>query len=119
MPIARPTYDPTGNWSNYQTKANGATDLAQSRTHNPVNEITDITTSVGTVWPDPVQDAAGNMTSMPQPADLANSFTCTYDAWNRLVKLEDGATTVAEYEYDGLNRRTLKVTSPSGPPITR
>ena len=41
-----------------------------------------------------------------------------YDAWNRLVKVSrtaDGdTTTVAEYEYDGKNRRTKKTVSNSG-----
>src|SRR5690606_38588554 len=41
---------------------------------------------------------------------LDESFTATYDAWNRLVKLEDTSGTVAEYEYDGLNRRIAKTT---------
>src|SRR5690606_21594962 len=42
---------------------------------------------------------------------LESGLTATYDAWNRLVKLENGSGTVAEYEYDGLNRRTTKTTA--------
>ena len=49
------------------------------------------------------------MKTIPKPNDLANGFTATYDAWNRLVKIVDGATTVAEYKYDGLNQRIQKV----------
>ncbi len=45
------------------------------------------------------------MTSIPRPADPTLSFVATYDAWNRLVKLTDGTNTVAEYVYDGANRR--------------
>ncbi len=45
---------------------------------------------------------------MPQPANLTSSFDATWDAWNRLVKLQDGSDTVAEYGYDGLNRRIIK-----------
>jgi hypothetical protein len=41
------------------------------------------------------------MTSVPRPADPAQTFVATYDAWNRLVKLTDGTNTVAEYVYDG------------------
>ena len=59
-------------------KASGATTLNQSRLHNNANEIDNnnnhadapvntITASTGTNWADPVQDAAGNMTSVPKP----------------------------------------------------
>ena len=41
-------------------------------------------------------------------ADMENSYTCVYDAWNRLVQVSAGATTVAEYRYDGLGRRIRK-----------
>jgi RHS Repeat len=54
------------------------------------------------------------MTTMPKPSDLTANYTLTFDAWNRLVKVADGATTVAEYEYDGLNHRTVKKTYVSG-----
>jgi len=43
---------------------------------------------------------------VPEP-----SYTAKWDAWNRLVKLTNDADankTVAEFEYDGLNRRTVK-----------
>jgi RHS repeat-associated protein len=48
------------------------------------------------------------MTTIPKPGAPANSYAGTYDAWNRLVKVADGSSTVAEYEYDGLNRRIVK-----------
>ena len=59
----------------------------------------------------PAYNAAGNMTTIPQPADPTQSFTATYDAWNRLVKLVDGSNTVAAYEYDGakMNSRGSRV----------
>ena len=46
--------------------------------------------------------------------NLTDNYTLTFDAWNCLVKVEDGETTVAEYEYDGLNHRTVKKTYVSG-----
>jgi len=101
--------DLLGNWSNFVAKTAGSTDLNQTRTVNAANEITAITESTGPAWIDPAYDAAGNMTTIPQPADLTAGYTGTYDAWNRLVKLADGMTTVAEYEYDGQNRRIVKV----------
>ncbi len=108
--------DTTGNWQKYleDTNGNGIWDLNQARTANTVNEITNITESVGTSWATPAYNRAGNMTTIPQPDDLANSYTATYDAWNRLVKLEDGANTVAEYEYDGAKRRTVVKSYASG-----
>ncbi|MDO4629414.1 MAG: RHS repeat-associated core domain-containing protein [Planctomycetia bacterium] len=49
-------------------------------------------------------DAAGNMARIP-------NFNLVYDAWNRLVRVTDlDGTQIAEYRYDGLNRRVLKIT---------
>jgi RHS repeat-associated protein len=128
------TLDATGNWSAYKQdngdgqggSADGdyadACDLDQSRDHNLANEIADgpdgdsyaIETTNGTAWADPVYDARGNMTTVPRPGDMTAVYTCTYDAWNRLVKVVAGQTTVAEYRYDGLNRRIRKYTDKSG-----
>ncbi len=90
------TLDPTGNWSNFTTQTAGTTDLDQSRTANPVNEITGITESTGPTWIVPAYDAAGNMTTMPQVADPTTSFTAVYDAWNRMVSISASGTTVAK-----------------------
>jgi RHS repeat-associated protein len=101
------TLDSTGNWSGFsQTVVNA---LTQTRTHNTVNEISSISETVGLDWATPAYDANGNMTALPQPNVLTDSYTATWDAWNRLVKLADAGSTVAEYQYDGLNRRTAKV----------
>jgi len=110
------TYDPLGNWQRYQTD-DGVNPLDQHRTHNPVNEITGISygsssssASASTLGYDP----AGNMTRCPTPSSFASTggaeavFDLTWDAWNRLVKVEDGETVVAEYGYDGLTRRITK-----------
>jgi RHS repeat-associated protein len=55
----------------------------------------------------PGYDDNGNMTAMPSPLDVGVELEATYDAWNRLVKTDDG-TTVVEYAYDGMNRRITK-----------
>jgi RHS repeat-associated protein len=105
------TLDQTGNWSGFNQSVASA--LTQSRAHNTVNEITGITETVGSAWQDPAYDANGNMTTLPQPKQLGDGYTATYDAWNRLVKLTNDADankTVAEHQYDGLNRRTVKKT---------
>ena len=101
--------DETGNWDNFREDddGDGTWDLNQDRTANKVNEITDITETAGPSWVTPAYDAAGNMTTIPQPAAPTSSYAATFDAWNRLVKLVDGANTVTEYEYDGAKRRTI------------
>jgi len=108
------TLDQVGNWKTYQVDADGdgdatgADDLNQNRTVNDANEITGITEQTDpqqTQWTDPAYDARGNMTTVPQPDDLDASYTCAYDAWNRLVEVKDGARVHARYEYDALNRR--------------
>ena len=107
------TLDGTGNWrgasSGYVVRENGSVVLDQNRTTNQANEIQTITASVGANWLDPVYDAAGNMTSVPQPGALTSGYTARYDAWNRLVELLSGVTSLATYRYDGRSRRVSKV----------
>jgi RHS repeat-associated protein len=98
------SFDPTGNWNNYVTKVNGGTTLNQNRTHNKANEILTIAGSGSLI----AQNAAGNITKVPKPSDWSTAYDLTYDAWNRLVKVMSGASTVATYAYDGQNRRTTK-----------
>ena len=100
------TLDETGNWKTFKQTVADA--LTQTRTHNTVNEITDIGETQGTSWPTPVYDNNGNTTTMPQPGALGSSYTAKYDAWNRLVEISDTGGVVASYEYDGLNRRTIR-----------
>jgi RHS repeat-associated protein len=102
------TLDPLGNWEGFVQKTSGTTDLNQSRVVNEVNEITDISETTGPSWVTPVHDRNGNMTTVPKPADPTIGFTCTYDGWNRMVKVEETSTTVGEYVYDALNRRVTK-----------
>ena len=53
---------------------------------------------------------------MPQPGNETAGLTCTYDAWNRLVEVQDASSNVlATYSYDGLNRR---ITETAGGHIT-
>jgi RHS repeat-associated protein len=101
------SFDPTGNWPTYLTKANGTTTLNQTRTAQKANEITAISGGIT-----PVYDANGNMTTMPDVGTWALGQTITYDAWNRPVVVTEGGT-LGVYYYDGLNRRITK-TNPSG-----
>jgi RHS repeat-associated protein len=100
------TYDPIGNWDAYLTKVSGVTDLDQTRTHNTANETTEIDGSSTTV----ANDLAGNMVKVPQVSDWESTFDLKWDAWNRLVEVADGETTVAQYRYDGITRRITKET---------
>jgi YD repeat-containing protein len=50
------------------------------------------------------------MSKAPKPLDWSSAFTLTYDAWQRLVQVKSGSTTVAIYVYDGQNRRITKTT---------
>jgi hypothetical protein len=56
-------------------------------------------------------DKNGNMTKVPKPDNWASNYNLVYDAWNRLVKVYDTnrTTLVAQYAYDGLNRRVKKI----------
>ena len=108
--------DATGNWSGFKEDDDGDStwDLDQTRTSNAVNEITDVSETTGPSWLTPAYNRAGNMTTIPQPGDPTQSYTATYDAWNRLVKLEDSQDTVAEYIFDGAKRFVIRKKYVSG-----
>lgn len=99
--------DGLGNFSGFDDDGS-----SQTRTANAVNEITAITGG----WISPSYDAAGNLISGPKPRSETTRVHYVYDAWNRLVavKADDSGNpgdTLAEYEYDGTNRRVEKETS--------
>ena len=96
--------DALGNWTGYVQKTNGSTDLNQARTFNAANETTQIDSSTTHV----AHDAAGNMTKLPKPASWSAHYDLVFDAWNRLVSVSDGGSTVAEYQYDARNFRVVK-----------
>lgn len=110
--------DYVGNWSCFKQDNNGSGSfgLQQTRTANPVNEITNIGATTGPVWTTPQYDPAGNTTNFPQPADPTKSFTAVYDAWNRIVRVIDNETSdiVQENAYDGRGFRIIKKTYDEG-----
>ena len=59
------------------------------------------------------------MTLMPKVGAWASGQTPTWDAWNRMVKLTEGVTTVGTYAYDGQTRRVWKESVESGSAVTR
>ena len=95
-----------GNWSNFTQTGGTGPAVNQQRDTNALNEITDYNGT--STWAMPGYDAAGNMTTMPQPGSETTGLTCVYDAWNRLVEVKNGSTVLATYSYDGLNRRVTE-----------
>ena len=109
------TLDSTNNWPGFRESTNGSTwTTVQSRTSNTVNQITNITNSTGPSWITPAYDAAGNTTTIPQPAAPSSSYNATYDAWNRMMTLSSSGTTVQQNQYDARNFRTLRLEYTSG-----
>ncbi len=108
--------DTLGNWGTFNQDDDGdgtVWELQQARSHNLANELTGFTAGA---WRATAHDARGNMITMPRPGgETTQSLGCVYDAWNRLVLVYDdanhdgvqdvGEETLAEYHYDGLNRR--------------
>ncbi len=72
-----------------------------SGTFNASNEETPTSGSSG-------YDAAGNMTT------LQSGDTAIYDAWNRLVEVDNGSGIVAQYQYDGTGQRTEELSNFTG-----
>ncbi len=129
--------DATGNWRNFtqNDQQDPAKTLDQQRIHNQVNEITEIARTIGQNWTTPQYDKSGNMVVIPQPKQMDKTYQATWDAWNRLVKLEQEEEShsssssssstsssssssssgnlafVAAYAYNGLNWR-IKNTTP-------
>ena len=103
MPSTQTAYslDPVGNWTTKTT--NG---VPQARTHNVVNELTQIGATTLTY------DANGNPVN-----DGAYSYS--YDEEDRLVQVirKADSSIVGEYQYDALGRRVVKVAS-AGSPFT-
>lgn len=99
-------YDPIGNWQNYQRDEGGFPVLEQPRQNNQDNQIVSLSGIAASIS----YDSNGNMTAtLPdKDGDWSKGYTMSWDAWNRLVQVNDVQTTgeVARYAYDGITRRT-------------
>jgi RHS repeat-associated protein len=124
-----PALETLGNWRTFNVAASGGGTftLQQTRSHNSANEIDtnnndadapgdSIGATVGTNWLDPTYDKAGNMTTVPSTVTGSETtgYFCTYDAWNRLVKVQNGTraapgSEVVEFQYDAEGWRTAKL----------
>ena len=93
-------FDALGNWTTVTTDG-----VDQNRTANAQNELTQVGAAAL------AYSSTGNLTTDAQGRTLA------YDAWNRLVSVNDAsATQVARYEYDGMNRRIVEQAGTSASP---
>ena len=87
----------------------------KSRTSNKANEITGVSETAGPSWTTPALQPGRQHDDDPATRPIRLSRTpATYDAWNRLVKLEDGADTVAEHVFDGAKRLVVRKKYVSG-----
>lgn len=105
-----------GNWRTFVEDTNGGAAggaTTQARTHNLANEVSAVTGNAP-VWITAAHDAGGNQTSGPQSGNEGVRLHYTYDAWNRLMKVQADAggvpgATIAEYQFDGLGQRIVKL----------
>jgi YD repeat-containing protein len=81
-------FDALGNFDSQST--NGT---ATNHTHNKQNQVTGVGSASLTF------DSNDNMTT----DEMGRTFV--YDAWNRLVEVKSGSTTLASYKYDALGHR--------------
>jgi RHS repeat-associated protein len=88
------SYDAQGNWNSVTTDG-----MTQTRVANAQNQYTSVSGA-----PSPAYDRNGSLTTDP------NGNTYVYDAWNRLVAVKSGSTTLATYSYDALGRRITENT---------
>ena len=99
------TFDETGNWLSYS--ATSPSSVTQYRTHNKASWITALTGTPDGV--DPVYANTGTMTTMPKVGAWTTAQTLVWDAWNRLIEVNEGGSDVSTNTYDAFHRRIRKV----------
>jgi len=89
-------YDKLGNKTSHTARGSAS---ATARLYNIVNELTKVVTT------EQLYDPAGNLTKCD------DSYTYHYDHLNRLTKIKktNDSVDVAEYKYDALSRRIVKI----------
>jgi RHS repeat-associated protein len=102
------TLDETGNWTGLETFGGGAEPEGEWREHNAANQLKSINQL------NRFYDANGNLLRIAVWTNGAFPRTkCTFDAWNRLVKLEQvkpgGIWDSEVFAYNGLNWRVKEV----------
>ncbi|MGP1345516.1 MAG: RHS repeat-associated core domain-containing protein [Phycisphaerales bacterium] len=114
--------DMLGNWGSFQSESNGSAGFVTAETfdrdHDMANQITSDTFGTGSAVLGFTYDDAGNMTT--QPTGLNSRRLFTWDAWNRLVKVEvqdrpsvsdpwNSARIRAVYTYYGMHQRATAI----------
>jgi len=101
------TLEQTGNWELFKNDLNGdndwtdASELNDDRTHNVVNELTARDTD-----DNGTDNYTLTYTAAGQLSDDIEHYEYIYDAWGRLVEIENQSfVTVAAFEYNGLGHR--------------
>jgi RHS repeat-associated protein len=95
--------DGTGNWTSFSESSTTNSALDQSETQTPTANNQIGTLGSGSTWAQPAYDAAGNMTTIPQPGNPSVGMGGKFDAWGRLTQVTIGSTTV-KFSHDGLGR---------------
>jgi RHS repeat-associated protein len=88
-------------------------DLPAAPVNYDANDLNQYIKANGVTLPVPAHDADGNYISGPLPED-AGTATLTWNAENRLVKVEKSNGDVVTCEYDYLGRRITRTVTPSG-----
>jgi len=101
------TFDESGNWPSYS--ATSPSSVTQYRTHNKDNWITKFTGTPNDY--EPAYANTGNMTTMPKVGAWTTEQSLVWDAWNRLIEVNEGASDVSTNTYDAFHRRIRKVTT--------
>jgi RHS repeat-associated protein len=120
------TLDALDNWERFKQDdtGDGTWDIDQARRHDGDCRVTSIEED-GHVLFEPRYDAAGNMIlHVPRPGNWNAGLRCWFDPWDRLTEVDDAfGRRLAEFDYDGLGRRTIKRTfdpnNPGKPQETR
>ena len=103
-----------GTWDMEQTY-NGHGFMIDLGSYGDANQLLEMDNALGDpTWAIPQYDNAGNATVEPRPTSPMTGLTCKYDAWNRLVEVDNGATVLAQYAYDGLGRKIEDFTYSGG-----
>ena len=102
-----------GDWDSYSGTIAAGGSFQQTRTHNPVHEILDVTsdsTAPGLAGGEVTHGAKGNITSERSSGSLR---TYTFDADNMLATASviGGGAEAGSYTYDAIGRRATKTTA--------
>jgi YD repeat-containing protein len=106
--------DGLGNWSTTTITPEGGSPLTQNRTHNKLNEVTQYN-STAVLYDHGNNSGSGASRGNGNIAD-DGIRTFAYDAFNRLttVTRKSDGDTIAQYTYDALGRRIVKIVSNGG-----